>query len=301
PVHVIQNQPGSATTLYAGTDFGVYRSLDGGTTWARFGSGMPLVATRDLYLAPDGSFIRAATFGRGVWEIAGGPALALSLTESGPLQVAPGGSLQVHGTLSNATDPNITWTTVPAATGSFSPSTTLSGAATTWTSPGTPQVVSLVATSVQNSAVTATIQANVYDPASMSVAVSPTPVIVVSGDTQQFTATPSNAPGNGVTWSLTGTGTLSGTGFFTAPTLGTGTAPVTITATSVYPGVAGAPVAGSASVTVKSLDLNGDAAVDFQDMAFLAKAFGTATPAAKLTNASATVDTNDITKFIALF
>jgi hypothetical protein len=69
PVHVIQNLPGSANTLFAGTDFGVYQSLDNGATWSRFGNGLPLVATRDMYIAPNGSFLRAGTYGRGVWEI----------------------------------------------------------------------------------------------------------------------------------------------------------------------------------------------------------------------------------------
>lgn len=69
PVHVIQNDPTAPTTLLAGTDYGVFISTNGGSTWSRYGQGMPMVAVRDLYIAPDGKFIRAATFGRGVWEI----------------------------------------------------------------------------------------------------------------------------------------------------------------------------------------------------------------------------------------
>ncbi len=71
PVHVIQNDSTNSSTLLAGTDFGVYQSTDGGATWARYGQGLPLVSVRDLYIAPDGSFVRAATYGRGVWELAG--------------------------------------------------------------------------------------------------------------------------------------------------------------------------------------------------------------------------------------
>ncbi|WP_243302994.1 dockerin type I domain-containing protein [Geothrix oryzisoli] len=69
PVHVVKADPVTAQKVYAGTDFGVYVSSNGGSTWSRFGSNLPLVAVRDLYLAPDGSFLRAATFGRGVWEL----------------------------------------------------------------------------------------------------------------------------------------------------------------------------------------------------------------------------------------
>ena len=59
----------SPITLYAATDLGVYRSLDGAQHWERFGAGLPLANVMDLYVSPDGSLIRAATFGRGFWEL----------------------------------------------------------------------------------------------------------------------------------------------------------------------------------------------------------------------------------------
>ncbi len=69
PVHVIKNLPGNGNFLLAGTEFGVYFSENGGANWARYGSGLPLVSVRDIYIAPDKSFIRIGTYGRGVWEI----------------------------------------------------------------------------------------------------------------------------------------------------------------------------------------------------------------------------------------
>ncbi|HSH38287.1 MAG TPA: hypothetical protein VK993_05840, partial [Chthoniobacterales bacterium] len=68
PVNTIANDPNNTTTLYAGTHLGVYRSLDSGANWERFGGGMPLVNVTDLYLSPSNGRVRAATFGRGFWE-----------------------------------------------------------------------------------------------------------------------------------------------------------------------------------------------------------------------------------------
>ena len=58
-----------AGTLFAATDLGVYRTTDGGAHWTLFGSHLPQVRVTDLYIPPDGSFLRVATYGRGVWEI----------------------------------------------------------------------------------------------------------------------------------------------------------------------------------------------------------------------------------------
>ncbi|HTA94037.1 MAG TPA: hypothetical protein VK745_30875, partial [Polyangiaceae bacterium] len=47
----------------------VYRTTDGGNTWARFGTGLPRVAVTGMFVARDGSLVRVSTKGRGVWEI----------------------------------------------------------------------------------------------------------------------------------------------------------------------------------------------------------------------------------------
>ncbi len=69
PVYVVKYDPIEAKTIYAGTDLGVYITLDGGATWDRMGEGLPMVPVRDMYVARNQDFIRVATYGRGVWEI----------------------------------------------------------------------------------------------------------------------------------------------------------------------------------------------------------------------------------------
>jgi len=69
PVNSIVVDPVANATLYAATHLGVYRSTDSGTSWTRYGVGMPLVNVTDMYVAGNGSLIRAATFGRSAWEL----------------------------------------------------------------------------------------------------------------------------------------------------------------------------------------------------------------------------------------
>jgi hypothetical protein len=69
PVYVVKYDPVTPTTIYAGTDLGVYISIDDAATWNRMGEGFPMVPARDLYIARNQDFIRVATYGRGLWEI----------------------------------------------------------------------------------------------------------------------------------------------------------------------------------------------------------------------------------------
>jgi len=57
-------------TIYAATHVGVYRTTNGGGTWSPFGNSLPTVRVNDIYMPPDGSTIRIATYGRGIWELA---------------------------------------------------------------------------------------------------------------------------------------------------------------------------------------------------------------------------------------
>jgi hypothetical protein len=59
----------SHNTIYAATHVGVYRTTNGGSSWSPFGNGLPTVRVNDIYMPPDGSTIRIATYGRGIWEL----------------------------------------------------------------------------------------------------------------------------------------------------------------------------------------------------------------------------------------
>jgi hypothetical protein len=69
PVNAFVVDPANSNNLYAGTDIGVYRSTDGGTTWAPFSNGLPRVAVFDMAIQNPNRILRIATHGRGMWEI----------------------------------------------------------------------------------------------------------------------------------------------------------------------------------------------------------------------------------------
>jgi photosystem II stability/assembly factor-like uncharacterized protein len=63
---VVQNRR-NADLLFAGTEQGVYATLDGGKTWWPFKANMPWVKITDLLVHPRENDLVVATYGRGVW------------------------------------------------------------------------------------------------------------------------------------------------------------------------------------------------------------------------------------------
>ncbi|MEO0312256.1 MAG: hypothetical protein RIQ89_1913 [Bacteroidota bacterium] len=69
PANCIVYQDNSNDALYLGTDFGVYYLDNNLTDWIVFGNGFPNVVVSELEIMYGVQKLRAATFGRGIWEI----------------------------------------------------------------------------------------------------------------------------------------------------------------------------------------------------------------------------------------
>lgn len=69
PANCIVYQNSSPTdVLYVGTDVGVYTRDNSSAAWTAYNTGLPNVSVRELEIHYGASKLRAATFGRGVWQ-----------------------------------------------------------------------------------------------------------------------------------------------------------------------------------------------------------------------------------------
>jgi hypothetical protein len=68
-VHVVKEDPVNPRLLFAGTEFGLWVSIDGGTGWAQFTGGLPVVAVRDIAIHPREHDLILATHGRGIYIV----------------------------------------------------------------------------------------------------------------------------------------------------------------------------------------------------------------------------------------
>ena len=68
--HVIKEDSVNPNLLFAGTEFGMFVSVDGGTSWAEFKpKNFPSVAVRDIVVQARDNDLVLATHGRGIWII----------------------------------------------------------------------------------------------------------------------------------------------------------------------------------------------------------------------------------------
>jgi photosystem II stability/assembly factor-like uncharacterized protein len=109
PVNCVVYQKDFFNRIYIGTDIGVYYKDDNTPDWVDFSTNLPNVVISELEIQYSSGKMRAATFGRGLWE-AEIPTTVVTLPT--PVLATP---------LNNAIDvtinPNLTWNPVTNATG----------------------------------------------------------------------------------------------------------------------------------------------------------------------------------------
>jgi photosystem II stability/assembly factor-like uncharacterized protein len=66
-VHTIQQDFTDPDLLFAGTEFGVFFTVDGGTNWIQLESGIPTISVKDIAIQKRESDLVLATFGRGFY------------------------------------------------------------------------------------------------------------------------------------------------------------------------------------------------------------------------------------------
>jgi hypothetical protein len=169
---VDRNDP-TANTVLAATDIGIFRTTDGGSTWAAFNLGViPAVAVFDIEQNLSG-VVFAATHGRGIFE----------LTGEGSPGTTPTSTPAATGSATPAPTPTPSITAT--ATGTPSPTATLTPSATpTPTSSSTPTAT---ATPTSTRTATATASATPTATATLTPSATPTPT---SSSTPTATATP---------------------------------------------------------------------------------------------------------------
>ncbi|MEJ2369127.1 MAG: hypothetical protein P8Z49_12505 [Acidobacteriota bacterium] len=102
PFNTIVLNPGNPNEAYAGADFGVYvnENVWSGDTWVNAMGSMPAVAINQLEFNPTTGNLRAATHGRGIWE--------LTSTLSNPKEASP--ALDMKATAGSGTSIAVTYT-----------------------------------------------------------------------------------------------------------------------------------------------------------------------------------------------
>jgi len=196
-------------------------------------------------------------------------ALVITSTNGVNVSVSPttatligGGTQQFTAAVTGNSNTSVTW----SATGGGTIST--SGLYTAPATVANVTAVTVKATSVADTTKSASATVTINP---VSVSVSPANASLGQSGTQQFTATVSNGGSTGVTWSVSGLGTVSASGLYTAPGTITSTSTATVTATSTKDASKSAsatvtlnpPTAISVAITPTSSSLGGGSTQQF--------------------------------------
>lgn len=68
-LHVVREDPFNPDLLFAGSEFGLFFSFDGGREWVPYRNGFPTVAVRDIQIHPREHDLLVGTHGRGLWVL----------------------------------------------------------------------------------------------------------------------------------------------------------------------------------------------------------------------------------------
>ncbi len=215
-----------ATQQFGATVSGV---SDNSVTWSVSGPGT--ISNSGLYTAPSTVTSAAtATITATSNAVSGLQASATVSIAAQTISVTPksanvtaGGTAQFAATLAGVSDQTVTWSVSGA--GSISNSGLYTAPANA--SAGTTATITATSNAVSSLKTSATVTI-----AAQTISVSPTSANVNAGATQQFAATVSGVGDTSVTWSVSGGGTISNSGLYTAPANASAGATATITATS---------------------------------------------------------------------
>jgi RHS repeat-associated protein len=240
PPVVVSVSP-TAATLYSGQtqQFAatVTNNSNTAVTWTISPAGTGTISSAGLYTAPASvaSSQNVTVTATSVANTAKSASATITLSPPIAVSVSPtaatlygGQTQQFAATVTNSSNTAVTWAISPVGTGTIS----AAGLYTAPASVASSQNVTVTATSVANTAKSASATIMLSPP--VAVSVSPTAATLYGGQTQQFSATVMNTSNTAVMWAISpaGTGTISPAGLYTAPTNVTAAQSVTVTATS---------------------------------------------------------------------
>jgi len=239
--------PGSATLDQGGTlalSATVANSTNNAVNWS-VATGGGSISTDGHYTAPfaAGSYTITATSASDATRTASIIVLvrdvAITLSPS-TVPVSIGATASFTATVTGTVNKSVAWSVAGTPAGTIT-------TAGVYTAPGTAATNTVTATSVADNTKTASATVVVN---AVAVSISPALITVDQGETTSFAATVNNGGGNtAVTWSVSGGGTITPGGSFTA---GSTAGSFTVVATSVADGSR----SGSATVVVRSVAIS---------------------------------------------
>ena len=248
-------------------------------TWSLSPAGIGAVSTSGLYVAPASvsaqqTVTATATSAADATKSAAAvitlyPAVTLSVTPP-TASLTANQSVQLTANVTGGFTQQVTWSLSPAGTGTVS----TSGLYVAPTSISSQQTVTVTATSVADATKSAAVVITLTPPTTVSV--SPSSASLNVNQALQLTATVTGATNKLVTWTVSGAGSVSTSGLYTAPSVITAQQTVTVTATSAADSTKSASSIVTLVPLTVSLNLAGASLGGAQSQQFAATVTGSA-------------------------